>query len=135
MEDKSISFKLYKLFIIGLKYIPFLIGVMYFIAVILGCFGIQTGVFAATVYMGFIPSMFWILVSFVFRCCIWHRLPIYYCWINNIISWIDFKWRIPFNNLEMILVYSAIAIVFILLGMYFKNKKNVERRVSKESVI
>lgn len=132
MAEKSISFTLYKVFLIGLKYLPFLFGLMSLVFTVLGCFGITVGFFSSIVHLGVIPAMFWILASFAFKCCIWHRLPIYYCWINNIISWIDFRYAIPVNNLIMLLIYSGVALVFILMGMYFKNRYNVKQRINKE---
>jgi len=132
MAEKLISFTLYKTFLVGLKYIPFVIGSMSFVCVICGCLGIQLGLFTLISGIGIIPTLFWVLSSFTFKCCIWHRLPLYYCWCNHIISWIDFRWSIPINNLQMILVYSLLAIVFILMGMYFKNRYNVKQRVNKE---
>ena len=134
MAEKSISFTLYKIFLIGLKYLPFLFGVLSLTFAVLGCFGVVSGFFTAAAHMGFIPALFWILASFVFKCCIWHRLPIYYCWINNIISWIDFRYTIPVNNLIMLLIYSGVALVFILMGMYFKNRYNVKQRINKEQL-
>lgn len=133
MAENSINFTQYKIYLICLKYIPFLVAVLSLIASILGCLGISIGLFPVAAYMGLLPTIFWILSSFTFKCCIWHRLPIYYCWVNNVVSWIDFRWTIPFNNLQMILVYSIVALVFIILGMYFKNKYNVKQRLSKTS--
>lgn len=128
MEDNFISRHLYKSLMICIKYMPFLIAVLSLTSVICGCIGISTFIFAFLSHISLFDTVLWLLVSFTFRCCIWHRLPIYYCWTNNIISWIDFRWPIPINNLWMILLYSLIAIIFILLGMYFKNKANVKRK-------
>jgi hypothetical protein len=131
MADNSISLNLYKIFMIILKYGPFILGLLSLIAVICGCIGFAPGFYALFGYTGLLPSLFWIIASFTFKCCIWHRLPIYYCWVNNIISWIDFRWPIPVDNLQMIMIYLIMALVFILLGMYFKNRYNV-RKWSKE---
>lgn len=134
MEDKTISLTQYKLFLIGLKYCPFIIGIFSLIMVVLGCFGISFTLFPVLFNLSIFPTIIWILASIAFKCCIWHRLPLYYCWVNNVISWVDFKWTIPLNNLQMILVYLFITLMFILMGMYFKNKRNHERRTSKEVI-
>ena len=131
MEDKSISFTLYKLSLIAIKYGPFIVGLANFISTILGCVGICTAFFAGLFQLSFISTLIWLLLSFTFKCCIWHRLPIYYCWMNNLISWIDFQWTIPVDNLQMILIYSGIALMFIIMGMYFKNRYNDKRRNGK----
>ena len=127
-EDKSISLTLYKIFLIFIKYGPFIIGIASFISVILGCVGITFGIFSSIFQLSVLSTITWIIASFTFKCCTWHRLPLYYCWVNNVISWIDFNWTIPINNLQMILIYSIIALLFVLLGMYFKNQYNVRKR-------
>lgn len=128
MEEKSINFTLYKTSLILIKYGPLLIAVINFIAVILGCFGIVTSLFTVGFQLSIIATLLWILLSFTFKCCIWHRLPLYYCWTNNIISWIDFRWTIPVSNMQMILIHCLIVLIFIILGMYFKNRYNVRKR-------
>lgn len=130
MEEKSISLVGYRWFLIFLKYGSFLIGIVSFITVMLGCFGITTPILSILFQISLVPTIMWLFASFTFRCCIWHRLPLYYTWVNNVISWIDYTWTIPINNLQMIFVYSTITIVFILIGMYFKNKYNVKTRTT-----
>ena len=132
MEEKSLNFTLYKLSLILIKYGPFIVAIANFIAAILGCLGIVTSLLTAGFQLSIISIVLWTLLSLTFKCCIWHRLPLYYCWTNNIISWIDFRWTIPVGNIEMILIYCIILLIFILLGMYFKNRANVRKR-SKNS--
>lgn len=70
MAENSINFTQYKIYLICLKYIPFLVAVLSLIASILGCLGISIGLFPVAAYMGLLPTIFWILSSFTFKCCI-----------------------------------------------------------------
>lgn len=63
-------------------------------------------------------------MSKVLKFCIWHRLPIYYCFCLDILSTIDYKYGIALSDINLIIVYMIITIIFIILGMYLKEKYN-----------
>jgi hypothetical protein len=71
-----------------------------------------------------ISIIFILSASFVFKFCIWHRLPIYYCLTIQLINLIDYYSPIVFTNSTMLFIYIILTIIFILLGMYFKNLQN-----------
>ena len=71
-----------------------------------------------------ITMLFLICASFVFKFCIWHRLPIYYSAVIQIVSCIDYYCKLEIINNIMLFIYLTITILFILLEMYFKNKHN-----------
>ena len=120
----------YRATLICAKYIPWLIAVIYFIALILSCLGITfwwaTNVFS----LSLLPAICLIMFSILFKFCIWHRLPIYYVLFQNLINSIDFYIGIPVSNLYMILIYCIITGIFVLLGAYLKNKHNDKVRTT-----
>ena len=63
-------------------------------------------------------------MSKVLKFCIWHRLPIYYCFLMDVLSTIDYKYGIVLSNINLIVIYMIITVIFILLGMYLKEKYN-----------
>lgn len=67
-------------------------------------------------------------MSKVLKFCIWHRLPIYYCFLMDILSTIDYKYGIVSSNINLIIVYMIITVIFILLGMYLKERYNRKQR-------
>lgn len=123
----------YKIALILLKYFPAVLAIIYFIIVTLGCFGIPTVVLQKLFFISPIVAGILAYLSYVFKNCIWHRLPIYYCLIVHGISAIDYYVSIPITNSLMLFIYLILTVLFILLGMYFKNRYNVRKR-SKERI-
>ena len=66
--------------------------------------------------------MFLYLSSYVFKFCIYHRLPIHYLSVNWIINVIDEYIGIPMANKPLLILYIIIAGITILLMLYFKFK-------------
>lgn len=114
------------------KYLPLLLGIIYFITAILGCFGVQCLWLSSLFFITPISAVFMVFTSFVFRCCIWHRLPIYYCLTVDGINFLDY-YLAPVTDTWMIFVYLLVTSIFVLIGMYFKNKYNVKRKLNKTS--
>lgn len=115
---------LYRLILVLVKYLPFIIGVATFISAIYGCYGIQLMWIPNLFFMSPTTALFMVLVSFLFKCCIWHRLPIYYSLLIQIFNIIDYYCKLPITNNIMLFIYLAITILFILIGMYLKNRYN-----------
>jgi len=118
----------HRLLLIVIKYIPFVIGMFYFLSTILSCFGVITVIIPVISQLSIFSGLFILLASYVFDFCIWHRLPIYYCWTVDILSFIDITYGIPMQNHAMLMIYLLITIVFILLGMYLKNHVNKQMK-------
>ena len=76
-------------------------------------------------------ALFILIASLTFKFCIWHRLPIYYALLLHIISTIDYYTNIAISNWFMLFVYLVITIVFILIGMYFKNRYNKKKKYAR----
>lgn len=74
--------------------------------------------------------LFLFISSFVFKFCIYHRLPLYYILISDIINYYDNIVGIPISNRSLFVLNIIIAGVFILLIVYFKFKQH-ESRTSK----
>ena len=124
MKEDLYNKTLYKLFLILVKYLPFIIAVVYFICIMSYCIGVELNVLMNTFFLSPTMAGFILIASFVFKACIWHRLPIYYSLVLQIINTIDYYSPVVFSNNVMLYVYLLITIVFILIGMYFKNKLN-----------
>ena len=61
---------LYKVFLILVKYLPMALAVIYFIAGICGCFGVQLIAIPNIFFLSPVTAGFLVLTSFVFKCCI-----------------------------------------------------------------
>lgn len=121
----------YKIVLILLKYVPFIIGIIYFINAICQSLGIMLTIIPNLCFLSPLTAGIIAYLSYVFKNCIWHRLPIYYCLNVHCISVLDYYCDIPILDSYLLYVYLIVTILFILLGMYFKNRYNV-RKWSKE---
>jgi hypothetical protein len=118
----------HKILLIILKYIPFIIAIIYFTSSILHCFGIRCYLLGNLFFLSPITALFILVASFAFRFCIWHRLPIYYSLILHGIACLDYYCSIPITSNIMLFIYLLITIIFILVGMYLKNRYNKKKR-------
>jgi hypothetical protein len=115
---------LYKIEIWVLKTIPFILALFGFINSILKCVGIT---FVPMAYFGsisLIPFIFLYLSSFVFKFCIWHRIPLYYIATVELFNLIDY-WFLPhITNSTILIIYCLLFGAFsIICGLlkYFKH--------------
>lgn len=120
--------RLHKLFLVIVKYLPFIIGFTYFLLAIFSCFEINCIVLSNITFLSPIAALFILTASFAFKFCIWHRLPIYYCMLLEIFSFLDYYFPLIISNNLRLLIYLLITILFILIGMYLKNKYNKRKR-------
>ena len=111
MVDKT----LYKLELLILKDLPILIALCYFLNTVLSYFKIDFAFLSAIGGLSLLPMIFIIISSFVFKFCIYHRLPIYYVMISDIISCYDLYIGIPLSNRWLFVVNMIIAGIFIIL--------------------
>lgn len=73
---------------------------------------------------------FLFIASKIFGLCKWHRICIYGNVINITISAYDKIFHIPVSNLEMLVIYSTISILFLFIALYYKFKcKNHETSI------
>lgn len=128
LKMEEISKNSHKLLLIVLKYCPFIIAICYFVCLIFGCFRIQLFVLPNLIYISPMSGVLILLMSKVLKFCIWHRLPIYYCFCIDVLSTIDYIFNISLSDINMIVIYSLISIVFVIIGMYLKEVYNRKRK-------
>ena len=121
---------LYKIELLLIKIIPFIIMLFYVLNSILSYFNIDILLLSIISGMSILSWLFLFISSFVFRFCIYHRLPLYYILITDIINYYDNIIGIPISNRNLFILNIIIAGVFILLIVYFKFKQH-ESRTSK----
>lgn len=118
----------YKALLITIKYSSWLLAGIYFLGTILMYFGIYNPLFSWIGFTGIFPLIILYLSSIVFEFCIWHRLPLYYILICNILNLLNWLGLSIFVGLWL----HFITIGFlILLGAYLKNKHNEQIRFTK----
>lgn len=135
VEERLRSKFLYKIEIIGIKYIPFIIAIMYFIDTILDAFKVDIGVLSHLFGMSFLPWCFLLLSSYVFKFCLFHRIPLYYIALNHVISLIDYYIGIPLELKPWVVLHILIVFVFSTWAVVEHQKENKNVEHTKETSI
>lgn len=113
---------LYKLELILIKILPLGIALCYLLNTIISYFHIDTIAFSILGGMSILPIIFILISSFAFQFCIYHRLPIYYVIVSDIINYYDFYIGIALDNRNLFIINMIIAGIFIFLILLFKFK-------------
>ena len=69
-------------------------------------------------HLSLIPAISMLAQSFVFRFCIYHRIPIYYIMLNDAINSYDFFYHIPLSDKNMFMVNMIIAYLAMFFTIY-----------------
>ena len=120
----------YKLLLITIKYFPWILAFIYLLGTILLYLELYVSILFWIGFTGIFPLIILYLSSIVFEFCIWHRLPLYYiliCNILNLLNWIGIT--AIFNLSQYFIIFGFL----ILLGAYLKNIYNEKVRSFKNN--
>lgn len=125
-EDMTAEVKLksnlYKIELIILKTLPFLLGFLGFISTIFDYIEVNSVI--VNYIMIFSLYGFMITSSYVFKFCLYHRLPIYYLIVINLLSIIDVYIGIPLSTFYLFQFYLVLSGVFLIAIIYTYVKSN-----------
>lgn len=113
---------LYKLFLITLKYLPHLIGTLYFIYAILSMY-LDVYFMNYIISLSILPLLYILISSFVFKFCFVHRIPIYYILTMNILNLCMGNTEILVRKETMVVIYTTLYIVIYVIPIIYKNIK------------
>lgn len=116
--------RLYKFILIYLKYIPFIIALCYFINTIFSIYGIELTFISYICGLSLFPLLFVLLASFVFKFCIYHRIPLYYIIVNDIVNTIDGHYTIPIEDKFYLIMHCILFGIGFSLIFIFRHKYN-----------
>ena len=127
MEDRLKSKRLYKIFLIMLKYIPIIIGICYMLSTIFSLIGINIAFFSVFSGMSILTLLFLLIVSFVFNFYLYHRVFLYYATTIDFINWIDYLYTIPITTYNLLVFECVLAGITILISImsYVKHRKKL----------
>ena len=122
VEERSLRSNLYRIELYMLKIIPMVLAGLYALNTILSYFGIDWQIFSILGGISLFPLAFLYISSYTFRFCKYHRMFLHYVVLNDIICWIDYKFAIPIDNWEYLMIHIIVMFVCISLVVYFKFK-------------
>lgn len=123
MEERPIK-TLYKIELLLLKIIPFVLSVLFFSNTILSYFGFDTTVLSVIAGVGVVPLLFLYISSYVFKFCEYHRMFLHYIAINDIITYYDYYIGIPISNKELLTLNIVLYFITILITLYIYVRTN-----------
>lgn len=124
-EISKLQLKICKIII---KYAPLLIAIGYFIMACCSCFGIVFPLMSTICHLSIISFVSLYSISKLLKFCVWHRLPLLYSLLIDSLNAGFYYFDFPIAGKMMLAIYLVITILFIILGMYLKEKHNVKNR-------
>ena len=115
-EEISKSLISHKFLLILIKYIPHIVALFYGVYNILGICGIDFIAAGYFIHMSILPWIFMYLLSFIFRYCYVHRLPLYYILSSEILTISDYL--LNYSIEESIIIMSNLVLIFTTIFGY-----------------
>lgn len=122
-KEEKLNKIFYRIELYLIKTIPIVIALIALLNTILSYFYIEVPLLSYIGGVSLFELMFLYLSSYVFKFCVYHRLPIHYITINWLLNIYDYYIGIPLSNKNLFLMYMIITGITILLILYFKFKK------------
>ena len=120
--SRNVNKTLYKLELLTIKIIPFVIALAYLTNTILSYFEVKVELISMICGMSVLPFLFLLISSFAFKFCRYHRMMIYYIGVSELLSWIDYNHTIPITDNVYFIVMFVLFGIFLLLTLYYKLK-------------
>lgn len=130
--EGNLKVSLYKIEVYLLKVIPIVLAIGDLINTLLSLFNIDTAIISYIGGVSFITIIFLYLSSYVFKFCEYHRLPLHFIVVNNIINIYDWYVGIPLGLRGMIIFEFILVGITIVLMVYLHDKSN-KRTASKDN--
>ena len=123
----------YKLLIIVLKFIPILTALCYMSSTIFNYFGYNIEPLSNFGGMSLLTWLFIYLASIVFNFCSYHRVFLWYIFIDDIFNIIDYYITIPISTDNILMLHNIFIgiTLFTVLILYVKDNKVIIRKNNK----
>lgn len=121
-EKLNVSRINYKFTVGLLKILPMLMAGLCLLNTILSSFNIDLPIITYISGIGFVPWLFILLSSYLFRFCEYHRMFLWYILTNNIICITDMEIGLPISNWNLFIFHIIVAGVFLFLILYFHQR-------------
>ena len=125
-EENLKSKRLYKAFLLLLKFLPLLLALVSVLNTVLSFFTIDLVILSYIGSVSLLPLIFMYLAAFVFRFCLYHRIFLDYTVVSTIITVYDYYIGVPVTDagimtLQLVLFFAACVVALIA---HLKHKKH-----------
>ena len=123
----------YKLLIIVLKFIPMLTALCYMSSTIFNYFGYNIEPLSNIGGMSLLTWLFIYLASIVFNFCSYHRVFLWYIFIDDIFNIIDYYITIPISTDNILMLHNIFIgiTLFTVLILYVRSHKVI---ITKDNI-
>lgn len=123
-EGGLVNKRLYKIELILLKFIPFVLATLHILNVILSYFNLEYRIINYLANVSIIPLIFIYISSYVFGFCSYHRIFLHYVVLNNLICIYDVYFGIPVSDFGYLVLHLIIIFIILLIATYLYVKRN-----------
>lgn len=125
-EENLKSKRLYKAFLLLLKFLPLLLALVSVLNTVLSFFTIDLVILSYIGSVSLLPLIFMYLAAFVFRFCLYHRIFLDYTVVSTLITVYDYYIGVPVTDagimtLQLVLFFAACVVALIT---HLKHKKH-----------
>ena len=122
VENKN----LYKIFLIVIKYIPTVLAICKVITLITQYFKFRIFILTCIGGTSLIMLLLLYLISYIFKFCLTHRLPLHYVTTVSVLTMLDYYLGLSIAALTSYRVYLILSGIFIItwILVWFVNRKN-----------
>lgn len=126
VEENLKSKSLYKVFLLFLKCIPFVLALGNVLNTIFSYFCIELVFLTYMSSIGIIPMLFMYLAAYVFRFCIYHRIFLDYTSLSTCITIYDYYVGIPIVDAGIMTLQLALFFIASVVALitHLKQKKH-----------
>lgn len=122
--EENLKVSMYKMEVYLLKIIPVILAIGDLANTLLSLFEISAPVISYIGGISFLSLAFLYISSYVFRFCEWHRMPLHFIVVNNLINIYDWYIGIPIGLIDMLLVELVLVGITIILTVYLHERNN-----------
>lgn len=125
-SKNNLGKSLYKIELCLIKFTPMVIACIYLLNTILSYFYIDVPLLSYLGSTSLLTLVFLYTSSFVFKFCLYHRIPTHYITINWLLNIFDYYVGIPINNKSLFISYMILAGLTVVVMTYLKYKKCIK---------
>lgn len=129
MPNPNINKRLYKIFLVFIKYIPSMLSLTFLSGTICSYLNITVPLIA---YFGGVSLLFILLmylISWVFQFCYLYRIPLYYVTTGNVVGVLDKYGVLPFDNVVMCRIYFILTGISLIIYIWFMYKNRNKPKI------
>lgn len=127
--NPNINKRLYKIFLVFIKYIPSMLSLTFLSGTICSYLNITVPLIA---YFGGVSLLFILLmylISWVFQFCYLYRIPLYYVTTGNVVGVLDKYGVLPFDNVVMCRIYFILTGISLIIYIWFMYKNRNKPKI------